>query len=242
MPLSFPSVERRGRIYIDQGDCGCHIYPLLPTARYNYRKIKSIAVDAGHGGEDPGTISKFGKLKEKLLTMDVCLRVEKLLKQRGYKVVLTRTSDRKVPLTERTSIANRAGVDLFVSIHFNSEPSVNATGIETFVLTPANHPSTYQQQQGPIARLTGNRFDDLNIVLGYCLQSSFVKTTMAADRGVKHSRFTVLRELRCPGALVECGFLSNASDSKRIASTSYRNKLAEAIANGIIEFNRMMTK
>jgi N-acetylmuramoyl-L-alanine amidase len=243
MPLSFRSVLRNGKIYIDQADCKCHVSPLLPTARRNYRAIKRIAIDAGHGGEDSGAISKSIKLKEKILTMDVCLRLEKLLKQRGYEVILTRASDCKIPLNERSYIANNAGADLFISVHFNSEQHDNATGIETFVLTPTAHPSTYQKAGEVLSeKFSGNKFDDLNTVLGYCLQSSFIKTTMAADRGVKHSRFTVLRQLHCPGALVECGFLSNATDSKKIASASHRNRLAESIVEGIIKFEKALSQ
>ncbi|MDR0741981.1 MAG: N-acetylmuramoyl-L-alanine amidase [Puniceicoccales bacterium] len=242
MPLGFPAVKRYGRYYIDSSDYKYHIQPLLPTTKHRYKKLRTIVLDAGHGGEDNGAIAPWNKLQEKFLTMDVCLRLAKLLEKNGYKVVLTRSQDKKVPLPERTQIANRTKADLFISIHFNSAPSASASGIETFTLTPPTQASSYQASSRSVhGNFIGNTFDTLNIILGYCLQSSLTEKTSAIDRGVKHSTFVVLRDLKCPGILVECGFLSNREECKKIASSAYRDILAQSIFNGIIKFNDLLS-
>ncbi|MDR2778830.1 MAG: N-acetylmuramoyl-L-alanine amidase [Puniceicoccales bacterium] len=243
MPLGFPIIKRYGRYYIDNSDYKSHIKPLFPTTQHNYKKIRVIALDAGHGGEDNGTTAKWYKLQEKSLAMDVCLRLAKLLDRNGYKVILTRLHDKKILLPERTQIANRAKADLFISIHFNSAPLSSASGIETFVLTPSQQASSYEAFSKNICRsFVGNAFDALNIVLGYCLQSSLIQQTSAIDRGVKHSTFTVLRDLKCPGILVECGFLSNREECKKITSPAYRDVLAQSICDGIIKFNDLLSE
>ncbi|MDR1595719.1 MAG: N-acetylmuramoyl-L-alanine amidase [Puniceicoccales bacterium] len=242
MPLGFPATKQFFRIFIDESDYIHHIRPLLQATKYNYRKLKIIALDAGHGGEDHGTTSPSNKLKEKTLTMDICTRVEKLLVRRGYSVVLTRMDDIKIPLEERAKIANAARADLFICIHFNSAPSVSASGIEVFVLPPDGQPQTDQRTSTTQDKYPGNKFDDLNVVLGYCLQSSLVNGVGAKDRGVKQRGFTVLRTLQCPGALVECGFLSNSKESAKIASEEYRNKLAHAIASAVEKFDERIAK
>ncbi|MDR1173793.1 MAG: N-acetylmuramoyl-L-alanine amidase [Puniceicoccales bacterium] len=242
MPLGFPVVKRYGRYYIDSSDYKYHIQPLLPNTKHRHKKLKIIALDAGHGGEDNGATASWNKLQEKFLTMDVCLRLAKLLEKSGYRVVLTRSQDKKIPLPERTQIANRAKVDLFISIHFNSAPSASASGIETFTLTPSTQASSYQASSRNIRRnFIGNTFDGLNIVLGYCLQSSLTERTLGIDRGVRHSTFVVLRDLKCPGILVECGFLSNREECQKITSSAYREVLAQSIFDGIVKFDSLLS-
>jgi N-acetylmuramoyl-L-alanine amidase len=234
--LGFSTIVRHGEIFVDESDYKYHVMPLLAPASYR-KNVRTVAIDAGHGGKDRGTISKSNKQEEKLVTLDICLRLAKLLEQHGYRVILTRVDDRAVPLSERTHIANRQGADLFISVHCNSAPSVTANGIETFILTPPSQASTYQKSsKNATERLPGNGFDESNTIFGYSLQSSLVEKTKALDRGVKHNKFMVLRNLKCPGALVECGFLSNTTESAKIASAGYREKLAQAIFAGINRF------
>ncbi|MDR1891328.1 MAG: N-acetylmuramoyl-L-alanine amidase [Puniceicoccales bacterium] len=243
MPLGFPVTKRYGKYHIDSSDYKYHIQPLFPTTKHNYKKLKVIALDAGHGGKDNGTTDKWHNLQEKNLTMDVCSRLAKLLEKKGYRVIFTRSRDQKVSLPERTQIANRAGANLFISVHFNSAPSASASGIEVFTLTPSAQASSYQVSSRNIQRsFVGNTFDTLNIVLGYCLQSSLVEKTSAIDRGVKHSTFVVLRDLKCPGILVECGFLSNYEECTKITSSTYRDALAQAIFDGIVKFDDLLSE
>ncbi|MDR1401571.1 MAG: N-acetylmuramoyl-L-alanine amidase [Puniceicoccales bacterium] len=241
MPLGFPVVKRYFKTCIDSSDYEYHVRPLLSLGKQHHKKLKIIALDAGHGGEDDGTISPSNGLIEKVLTLDICIRVAKLLEKDGYAVVFTRQSDEKIPLKQRSQIANLSGADLFICIHFNSAPNLSAKGIETFILTPADQSSTYQKSSKTRSNsLTGNNFNDLNVILGYCLQSTIVGGLAAIDRGVKHERFTVLKTLKCPGALIECGFLSNASESEKIGSAAHRNKLAESIVRGIEKFDNLV--
>jgi N-acetylmuramoyl-L-alanine amidase len=237
MPLGFAATGAGGKIFLEQSDYGCHVLPLLRLEKLHPGRLRTVAIDAGHGGADEGTVSKCGTLREKDLAMDIARRLAKLLSAAGYRTVLTRNGDRKIPLAERTRVANRAGADLFLSIHLNSAPTADASGIEVFVLTPASQASSYQQASHAVrGKSAGNDFDALNIVLGYHLQSCAVAATSAVDRGVKHDRFAVLDGLKCPGALIECGFLSNRSESKKLASAEYRDKLARSMCEAVRRF------
>ncbi|MDR1433143.1 MAG: N-acetylmuramoyl-L-alanine amidase [Puniceicoccales bacterium] len=211
----------------------------LPATKCRYKKLRIIAVDAGHGGEDEGTIAPSNKLKEKTLTLDLCLRIARLLEESEYKVILVRQRDEKIPLLERARIANLGHADIFVCIHFNAAPTVTASGIETFILPPSHSGPANGQ---PDDAVPGNAFDGLNAFFGHCLQSSIVEELQAVDRGVKQYSFTVLRDLQCPGALVECGFLSNASEAARIASVAHRDRLAQAIVAGIRKFDATVSR
>jgi N-acetylmuramoyl-L-alanine amidase len=245
MPLGFPAVRRRGKLFINELDCRNSLFPLLPTVQLGHKNIVTIAVDAGHGGEDGGTVSSYSdRLREKVLTMDVCVRLAHLLSERGFKVVMTRKTDKKIPLAERSQIANEAGADLFISVHFNSAPSKLAQGIETFALTPVGQTSTYRPdlRNNPEEKLAGNRCDGLNTLLGYCVQSSLIGEMGAIDRGVKYGNFTVLKDLKCPAVLVECGFLSNQTESAQIATSEHRNKLAKSICLAVVKFSELVSK
>jgi N-acetylmuramoyl-L-alanine amidase len=235
MPLGFPISTRLGKVCVDESDYRHHLKPLFAPVKLNCGNPPVIAIDAGHGGGDGGTISPTTGAKEKDLNLDIALRVAKILESNGYRTTLTRGADGNVPLEERTRIANRSGADVFIAIHFNSSPNRSASGIETFTLTPTGQPSTYATRSVSM-KFPGNDFDGANTLLGHCLQSSLVAAVRAVDRGVRHSTFVVLRGLRCPGALVECGFLSNAPESVEIGSTVHRERLARAIAAGVTKF------
>jgi N-acetylmuramoyl-L-alanine amidase len=237
LSLGFPTSRRLGKVCVDESDYRHHVKPLLAPPVRCHGKGMVVVLDAGHGGDDNGTVSRVTGAKEKDLNLDLCLRVAKILESNGCRVILTRSDDRKIPLPERSRIANRARASLFVAIHFNSSPNTLARGVETFTLPPYGQPPTYSTA-GPIStkKLPGNDFDGANTFLGYCLQSSLVTTVPTEDRGVKHGAFSVLRGLRCPGALVECGFLSNADESVRISRGEYRDRLARAIAAAIGKF------
>lgn len=225
--------------WLDQDTFLKCIHPLLYQSKHANR-IKTIALDAGHGGTDNGTHSKFNNITEKTLSLDMCSRVSKILNAKGYRIVLTRPNDKKVELTKRTTIANAANADVFVSIHFNSAQNQHASGIESFILTPPHMHSNFTSAV-PVSTLTGNKYDQLNLLFGYLLQKSCISAVSCKDRGVKYNRFVVLKELKCPGALIECGFLSNRTESNKIASAEYREKLAQAIANAIISFDHIQS-
>jgi N-acetylmuramoyl-L-alanine amidase len=173
----------------------------------------TIAIDPGHGGGDPGAVG-IGGLRETDIVLDVGLQVTALLEGRGVNVILTRQDDREIELEPRVAQANRAQADLFVSIHANaismSRPDVN--GIETYY---------YADQSQALARTIHN---------------SLLDATGRPDRRVKTARFYVLRNTAMPAVLLELGFVTGADDAPLLADSDYRQRLAEAIARGILEY------
>jgi len=199
-----------------------------------------IVIDPGHGGTDPGTENKKVRIAEKTAALDVAVRLKKLLETRGWRVRLTREGDTRfsgnprVDLPLRANFANQAGADLFVSIHFNNAPQA-IKGVETYVL-PTQHmlstAATSPDEDTPRA-LPGNRFDQANLLLGYSLHRAMIRGLGTPDRGFKRARWAVLRTLNCPGVLVECGYLSNDEEARRVAQPAFRQQIADALADGL---------
>lgn len=170
---------------------------------------KVVYIDAGHGGSDTGAIA-YG-LREKQITLKTARMVESLLKNRGYKVIMSRTTDIYPTLSDRTNEANRHNADLFVSIHVNAG---GGTGIET-----------YWYDKGPEA--------EKSKILAKELQKEMIKATGARDRGVKSANFHVNRESKMPSSLVEIGFIDHPEDAAKLKQDSYLKRLATAIVEGI---------
>jgi len=174
--------------------------------------FKKVIIDAGHGGHDRGTSA--GLTYEKHLAFDVARRVEKILKDQGIRTEMTRERDEYVSLLRRVAVSNRSKRSIFVSIHFNSSTSTKASGLETFY----NHSNS---ESRTLARL---------------IQSAGVFKTKFKDRGAKHAHYVVLSKNKNPAVLVECGFISNSTERARALSPTYRQKLAEGIAMGIVRY------
>ena len=175
-----------------------------------------IAIDPGHGGSDPGAIG-IGGMLEKELNLSVGLKVESLLKNMGIEVVMTRRTDTYPTLTERVNIAVNGKADAFLSIHGNKFNAESANGTETYYSTA----SVRSEDSKQLATFVQNR---LYPALG------------TTNRGVKTANYTVIYSTPLPSALVELGFISNTSDASKLASDTYRNKAAEAIALGIQDY------
>ena len=212
---------------------------LLPAA-----PPKLIVIDAGHGGADPGKQNLRLKLNEKDLTLDVVLRLKKLLEMRGYAVQLTRSDDTKLAPDQRTDLerrantANVAGADLFLSVHFNAVEARDAarvSGSETYVLTPQYQLSSTDNNGDSLTKTSfpGNRQDAANVVLGYHLHHSLLAGLKTSDRGFKRGRLRVLCFPTCPAALIEAAYLSNDTEAARLGTAEFRQQIAEAIANGV---------
>ena len=171
-----------------------------------------VAIDPGHGGRDVGAIGRGG-LQEKNVIMPIASAVARQLQKQGVQTVLTRSSDRDVSLQSRVVQAEEANASIFVSIHANaisiSRPEVN--GLETY----------YYQ--------SGQR-------LAQSIHNSILRRLSIRDRGVKQARFYVLRKTSMPAVLVEVGFVTGQEDSRNLSNPSYRQKMAEAIADGIIQY------
>ncbi len=234
-----PAVERDGALYISRIDAEKLFQPLLSpssVASPAAPALRVIVIDAGHGGQDTGTQNKTFKLDEKKFTLDVSMRLRTLLIQQGYKVVMTRTDDRFVELPRRAEIANQAGADLFISIHFNAVAgSPTVRGSETYVMTPQFQRSTSSAKREASDNVLnpGNRYDPWNALLGYHIHNQVIDSLRGEDRGFKRARFAVLRLVNSPGVLVEAGYLSNNDEARRIATPAYRASLAEALAQGV---------
>ncbi|MFT3828467.1 MAG: N-acetylmuramoyl-L-alanine amidase [Opitutaceae bacterium] len=238
--LGEPAVPNRRSIYISRIDRERFLLPILNPAAIPgpVPRLRTIVIDPGHGGKDDGTVNAKLKLREKAMTLDVALRLEKLLKAAGYQVVLTRRKDTFVPLPLRPAYANKVKADLFISIHFNAIDSNAITGSETYILTKQGQRSTSSDKRQPDdhQRYAGNADDPWNAVLGYRIHHAVVESLQSFDRGLKHARFAVLRDLDCPGLLIEAGYLSNEAEARRIGTADWRQKLAQAIAGGVADY------
>lgn len=243
--LGEPVLTRRGQLLVSEIDVTSCLVPLLKPsliAGTVPRRPKVIALDPGHGGNDDGTGNSRLKLKEKVVTLDVAKRLQKRLEREGYRVVLTRESDVRVDLPSRAIIANRAGADLFVSIHFNALPNDQKTrGTEVFTFAPQHQRST--NSWGPLQgddtereRAPGNRHDAWNSLLAHLLHRELLGSLKTFDRGKKIGHLGVLRGLNCPGVLVESAFLSNDEEARQIETPAYRQQIADALADGIRDY------
>jgi N-acetylmuramoyl-L-alanine amidase len=147
-----------------------------------------------------------------------------------------------IDLPWRTEIANKAGADLFLSIHFNAVDPRDAqrvSGSETYVLTPELMISTQPETDKSMLRekYPGNRQDAANVLLGYHLHRQLIAGLKTSDRGYKRYRYAVLRTLNCPGALLEAAYLSNDAEAGRIGTPGFRQQIAEAIADGVQSYS-----
>jgi N-acetylmuramoyl-L-alanine amidase len=156
----------------------------------------------------------------------------------GFRVELTRSSDIGVSLEDRVQFANRFPHAVFVSIHFNSG---GGAGVESYALAPAGVPSNASNESHvaptEVQPCEGNLHDPHNIALTAAVHASVLAHTGAFDRGVRHARFHVLRNINIPAVLVEGGFLTDSTEGQRIATTQYRQRLGQAIALGVQNYN-----
>jgi N-acetylmuramoyl-L-alanine amidase len=169
-----------------------------------------VVIDAGHGGFDRGGIPGQ-RVAEKTMTLDVAQRLKSVLTAYGYRVVMTRDSDVFVPLGTRVAIANSYRNAIFVCIHFNAARRGSASGIETYF---------YSSKSLPLAS-----------AIHYYVAGG----APSSNRGVRRRGFYVLRKTTIPSVLVECGFLTNATEANYAQSADYRQKLAEEIGRGVRE-------
>jgi len=239
--LGFAPQIINGQPVIHSLDFAKNIEPLLHPVTLPERTNRIIVIDPGHGGSNLGTKSVLDGSYEKEFALDWAKRLAAILETNGWKVLLTRTTDVDISLTNRVTFADANKANLFVSLHFNAAPSPtdhDEAGIETFCVTPTGMPSTLKRDFEDDASLVfpNNRFDSENLQYAIQVQRSLLKISGARDHGVRRARFmTVLRGQNCPAILVEGGYLSNPREARRIAESAYRQKLAEAVASAIVE-------
>jgi N-acetylmuramoyl-L-alanine amidase len=238
--LSFPVAVREGVPCLAQIDIQTVLHPLLsPAKSRSGGTLKSVCLDPGHGGKDPG--NKVGPYVEKKYTLLLAQEVERQLTRAGLKVCQTRTTDTFIDLGERPEIAKRNNADLFVSLHFNSAESSRTVvrGAEVYCMTPAGASSTNARGEGGGAgSFPGNRFNDKNLYLAYQVQKALTRNLSVEDRGVKRARFVVLRDATMPAVLIEAGFMSHPDEGKRIFDVGYRRQMAGAVVDGILAYKK----
>ncbi len=244
--LGEPAVLHRNALFVSRVDRDRFLLPILKpsSGRGPVPPLRTIVIDPGHGGKDGGTSNAKLKLREKTLTLDVALRLEKLLTAAGYRVVLTRRRDTFVPLPLRPAHAKKVKADLFLSIHFNAIGNKTVTGCETYILTPQHQRSTGSDKRSPDDKvlLPGNADDNWNAILGFRMHGTLVRSLRAFDRGLKRARFAVLRDLDCPGVLIEGGYLSNDAEARKIATPAWRQQLAQSIADGVVGYRAALAE
>ncbi len=183
-----------------------------PTNR-SRRSSGTVVIDAGHGGKDPGAISILG-FYEKSVNLSVARKVARLLEQRGLRVKMTRTSDYFVELKERAAIANRLRADLFVSIHSDSFPKSSRRGYTVYIARSASS-SSRRAASSIVRSMSGTGLNSF---------------------GVQTAGYHVLTGTRGPAVLVELGYLSNRREAALLRSSSFQNRLAHAVADGISDY------
>lgn len=238
--LHEPMMLVRGRWALREVDVARVIDPLIrPEKHLGAAGSRVVVLDPGHGGQDTGARGARG-LEEKRVALDIARRLRTHLVAAGVKVYMTRESDRFIELDERARRAGRWGADAFISIHLNSAGNSSAAGTETYALAAAGYAST----AGGLSNLSqpGNRFEGANGMLAYQVQKAITVRVGSVDRGVKRSRFLVLKEAPCPAVLVECGFVSNRREEERLLTEEYREALALGLARGTLNYLNLVKR
>ena len=186
---------------------------VTPSRRVNGRVV--VVIDPGHGGADPGAVG-IGGLQEKGIVLEISHQVASRLEEQGIQAVLTRRDDREIDLDPRIQIAENVNADLFISIHANavnlSRPDVN--GLESYYYSDVGHR------------------------LAETIHTTILGSLDAPDRGIRQSRFYLLRHTTMPAVLIETGFLTGAQDAPNLANPAWRRRMADAIAAGISQYVR----
>lgn len=239
--LCFPVISKNGRILISAMDVTKIIEPVMrPGKIKDVKALRTIVLDAGHGGHDSGATSVHGK--EKDFTLDVVLRARKLLQEKGFNVRLTRSADIFIPLETRARFANRFADSIFVSVHFNKSNNPGASGIETFALAPRGVPSMDEEniRYSDLRHNPGNIRDPENIALATLIHSAMLRNLRLYDRGIKRARFVVIRDITVPGVLIEGGFLNHPMDGRSIATPDYRQRMARSVVEAVENYQRLV--
>ena len=234
----------------------CVAAPLSAQKR-ELGKVRTVVIDPGHGGNKPGARGKH--IDEKDLVLSVAKKVGKLINDNyeDVKVIYTRTSDVDIDLSERAHIANRAKADLFISIHANSHPTSNPTGVETFVAglsqSKANleiakkenadillendykNNADYQgfdpnsPESYVLFAMYQNAYRDKSLTFAQYIQNQYKNRIVTIDRGVKQAEFMVLYKTTMPSVLTEIGFISNPKEEAYMMSEEGQNTIAQCI-------------
>jgi N-acetylmuramoyl-L-alanine amidase len=232
------------KAYVSRMDLAKLIDPVLrPTFIPNAGDFRTVVLDPGHGGKDPGATNPFGN--EADYNLSVANLVKSQLMTNGYKVVMTRNSNVYLTLQERVELANAVKENaIYISIHFNSGGR-SARGIETFTLSPpgVSHYGSDLKASDSQTR-AGNEHDSANIALaaavhGWTLQK-LGKNTL--DRGIKRARFSVLSGVVHPAILLEGGFMSHPYEARLIENPAYQKAIADGVVYAIDRYRKVVSQ
>jgi len=269
--MNYPLQRKGERLYLPSTFVNEHLHTHFPAqvklkgntlqiSKPIDNSVKTIVLDPGHGGKDPGAVGRKLRANEKDINLAVAQKLKVLLeKELGITVLLTREDDRFVSLYDRTRFANEKKADLFISIHSNSSKSTSSKGIETYYLSTAQTSdarAVEALENAVVERFEGGseakkKYYDLDFILSDLLQTenlehsnnmatsvhqNLVMGTQGIDRGVRQANFYVLRGAYMPSILVELGFISNAEEEQLLVNEEYQERLARTIFEGIKRF------
>ncbi|WP_321493018.1 N-acetylmuramoyl-L-alanine amidase [uncultured Desulfobacter sp.] len=248
-PGATPSNERPDRITTEN-------LRSSDIARQLALGVRKIVIDPGHGGKDPGAPGYIKGVWEKDIVLKLAATLAAKLRERvNCEVLLTRNTDRKLTLEERTAIANTKGADLFISMHCNAAKNKNLSGIETYILNlatdeqaiavAARENATSEKNISDLAYILNDLMKHAKIEESTRLANDVHKSMVVGmqkkysnirDLGVKQAPFYVLLGARMPAILIETSFISNKTECKLLMTSSYRNDICNAIADGIEKY------
>ena len=253
--LKVPPLYRNGEILVPR-----QLGEILRADRFvDFRplfNIKTIVLDPGHGGKDPGAVSPGG-LQEKVINLIIAKDLQQKLTARGYKVVMTRTRDIFLSLAERAEVARRNNADLFISIHANANRSSKVSGVEIYYLSAdrleSGKRAAKMSREGRFFNRTVDKdaavilWDllftnnhSLSIELSSLLHFNFRKMGFSV-KPPRTAGFYVLRNAYVPAVLVETGYLTNANEERALRRSYYQRQISEAIVLSIDALSRRYT-
>jgi N-acetylmuramoyl-L-alanine amidase len=241
---TYPVIETGGKIGISRIDLTKLIDPVLrPSYIPNAGNFRTVVIDAGHGGKDAGAVNAYDT--EKAYNLRVALELKTLLTAKGFKVVMTRSSDVYLTLQERVDLANAVKeAAIFISIHFNAGGR-SARGIETFTLSPqgvAHYGSGLKSSDFQMRN--GNMHDSANVALATAVHGQVLRNIgkeNTLDRGIKRARYSVLTGVKHPAILVEGGFMSHPYEARLIANPKYTSAVARGISDAVTLYQRAVS-
>ena len=198
---------RRALLSLAAGIVACLFSACATGVKDTSRTFTGVVLDAGHGGHDNGTTSRYAG-REKDATLDVVMRLRPKVSNAGFRTMLTRSDDTFIPLATRAAISNRNHNVIFVSVHFNDSPRARIRGTEVYFNSHCS------------AGIAQNILNEVAAISG-------------GSRGIHTANFAVLRRAQYPAVLVECGYFSNPAEGRRCGNGAYREQIAEAIVRGI---------
>ncbi|TAE73672.1 MAG: N-acetylmuramoyl-L-alanine amidase [Verrucomicrobia bacterium] len=238
---TYPVIETSGKLAISRIDLTKLVDPVLrPSYIARAGQFRTVVLDPGHGGKDAGAVNQYGT--EKAYNLRVATELRRLLMQRGFKVVMTRTSDVYLTLQERVDLANALKEPaIFISIHFNAG-SRSARGVETFTLSPqgvAHYGKGLKSSDFQL--LNGNQHDSANIALATAVHGQVIRCLGKAntfDRGIKRARYSVLTGVKHPAILLEGGFMSHGYEARLIANPQYIAAVARGVCDAVVLYQK----